>query len=79
MARKIEQSDFDFMSRKNLWFGISGLLLLPGLIAIIISMMTFGTPVKLGIDFTGGGLMDITFNKPVTATQVKDRMAEAGH
>jgi preprotein translocase subunit SecF len=79
MARKIEQSDFDFMTRKNLWFGISGLLLIPGIIAIIISMMTFGTPVKMGIDFTGGGLMDITFNKAVTAPQIKDRLAESGH
>lgn len=79
MARNIENSDFDFMARKKLWFGISGLLLLPGIIAMIISMMTFGTPVKLGIDFTGGGLMDITFNKPVTATHIKERMAAAGH
>lgn len=79
MASKIENSTFDFMSRKNLWFGISGLLLLPGIIAIIISMMTFGTPVKLGIDFTGGGLMDITFNKPVTATHIKERFGAAGH
>jgi preprotein translocase subunit SecF len=79
MARNIENSDFDFMSRKNLWFGISGLLLLPGIIGIIISMMTFGAPFKLGIDFTGGGLMDITFNKPVTATHIKERFAESGH
>jgi preprotein translocase subunit SecF len=78
MARKIEQSDFDFMSRKNLWFGISGLLLIPGIIAIIISMMTFGTPVRMGIDFTGGGLVDITFNKPVTATEIKHNLADAG-
>ena len=79
MFAKIENSDFDFMGRKNLWFGISGLLLLPGIIAMIISMMTFGSPVKLGIDFTGGGLIDITFNQPVSAAEIKDDFAAAGH
>lgn len=79
MFEKIENSDFDFMRRKNLWFGISGLLLLPGIIAMIISMMTFGAPVKLGIDFTGGGLIDITFKQPVTATQIKGDFEAAGH
>lgn len=79
MARKIENSDFDFMTRKPLWFGISGLLLIPGIIAIVISLMTLGSPVRLGIDFTGGGLMDLTFNKPITATQLKDDLAAAGH
>jgi preprotein translocase subunit SecF len=79
MARKIENSEFDFMSRKPLWFGISGALLIPGVIAIIISLMTLGSPVRLGIDFTGGGLMDLTFQKPVTATQLKDDLSAAGH
>ena len=77
--RRIEESQFDFMGRKPLWFGISGILLLSGIIAIIISMFTFGTPMKFGIDFTGGGLMDVTFPNAVTAAQVREVMTEAGH
>lgn len=78
MATKFDDSSFDYMRRKPLWFGISGLLLLPGIIAIIISMVQFGTPVKLGIDFTGGSLMQLTFEKPVTAAAVQSVMAKEG-
>ena len=57
--RALEESSFDFMSRKPLWFGISGLLLIPGIIAIIYSMMTFGSPVRLGIDFTRSNVLEL--------------------
>jgi preprotein translocase subunit SecF len=76
--RRLEESTFDFMSRKPLWFGISGLLLLPGIIAIIYSMMTFGTPVRMGIDFTGGTLAQLTFQKPNSAQEVMKVVADQG-
>lgn len=62
---------FDFMVHRKLWFAISGLLLLPGLVAMIVCQLQFGTPVKLGIDFTGGTLAQITFTHDVTAAQVR--------
>ncbi|MDB5098705.1 MAG: secF [Cyanobacteria bacterium RYN_339] len=69
-VRRLEESDFDFMSRKPLWFGISGILLVPGIIAIIYSMLTFGSPVRLGIDFTGGTLAQLTFQKATAAQEI---------
>lgn len=69
---------FDFMSRKPLWFAISFLLILPGLIGIFLSMSQVGTPLKLGIDFTGGSMLQASFAKPVTATQVQAVVAKAG-
>lgn len=77
-VKKLEESDFDFMSRKPLWFGISGLLLIPGIIAIIYSMMTFGSPVRLGIDFTGGTLAQLTFQKPTNSQEITDVMHQQG-
>jgi preprotein translocase subunit SecF len=79
MAMHFEDSQFDFMKRKPLWFGISAVLLLPGIIAIIYSMMTWGAPLRLGIDFTGGTLAQLTFTKPVTAQEIKDVVGKAGH
>ena len=41
---QFDQHPFDFMSRKKLWFGISMVMLVPGLIAILLCMLQFGTP-----------------------------------
>lgn len=79
MAMRFEESSFDFMSKKPLWFGISGILLLPGVLAIIYCLMTWGTPLRLGIDFTGGTLAQLTFKEAVTAQEVKDLVAISGH
>lgn len=79
MAMRFEESTFDFMGRKPLWFGISAVLLIPGVLAIIYCMMTWGTPLRLGIDFTGGTLAQLTFKDPVTAQEVKDLVASSGH
>src|SRR5688572_28432791 len=79
MGMRFEDSSFDFMNRKALWFGISGILLLPGIVAIIYCMMTWGTPLRLGIDFTGGTLAQLTFKEAVTAPEVKELLASSGH
>jgi preprotein translocase subunit SecF len=79
MAMRFEDSTFNFMNKKALWFGISGLLLVPGLIGIVMCFMQFGAPVKLGIDFTGGSLAQLTFEKTVTAQDVKAVVAQTGH
>ncbi|MBI6546555.1 MAG: protein translocase subunit SecF [Cyanobacteria bacterium NC_groundwater_1444_Ag_S-0.65um_54_12] len=61
----------DVMSRKYLWFAISGLLLIPGIIAIIICSSRFHAPVKLGIDFTGGSLLQVRFEQQVSIEQFR--------
>jgi preprotein translocase subunit SecF len=79
MPFQFDSNPFDFMSRKKLWFGISLVMLVPGLIAILICMLQFGTPVKMGIDFTGGSLVQVTFNQPVTASEIKTVLKSVGH
>jgi preprotein translocase subunit SecF len=46
----------DVVKYRWVWFGLSLLLILPGLVAMIYSMITYPShlPVKVGIDFTGG-------------------------
>lgn len=50
----------------NWWFLISACIIVPG----IISLIFFG--LRLGIDFTGGSLIELRFNHPVTVDQVKE-------
>ncbi|MEB3195579.1 MAG: protein translocase subunit SecF [Candidatus Sericytochromatia bacterium] len=76
---RFEDSDFNYMNKKPLWFGISALLLVPGIAAILYCLMAFGSPLRLGIDFTGGTLAQLTFEKTVTAQEVKSLVSKAGH
>ena len=57
---------FDFVHKRYWWFLISALILIPGLI----SMATQGF--NLGIDFTGGTLLDLKFARPVTVSEIRE-------
>ena len=57
---------FNLIGKRYWYFLISALLIVPGLIAMVYSTVTYGTPVRLSIDFTGGGLIVIKFQQPAT-------------
>lgn len=61
------------VSKRKLWFTISLILIIPGLVSLIL----FG--LKLGIDFTGGTLWEVQFDQPVTTQQVETAFREAGY
>lgn len=60
-------------SRRNIWYLLSLLVILPGLV----SLLTFG--MKLGIDFTGGTLWDLRFDRTITTEEVKTVLARHGY
>lgn len=60
------------VDKRNLWFTISLVIILPGLISLIF----FG--LKLGIDFTGGTLWEVRFARPVAAAQIESALQGAG-
>jgi preprotein translocase subunit SecF len=68
----------DIVKYRKFWFGISLVLMVPGLIAIVICFMQFGAPLKPGIDFTGGSLMQYQFQKDVHLDDVRQVLHESG-
>jgi preprotein translocase subunit SecF len=60
-------------SKRKLWFTISLILIIPGLV----SLLLFG--LQLGIDFTGGTLWEVRFDQPTTTQQVENVFREAGY
>jgi preprotein translocase subunit SecF len=61
------------VSRRYWWFALSLLLIVPG----VISLILFG--LRLGIDFTGGTLWELQFDRPVTTAAIETVLAENGY
>lgn len=59
-------------SRRKIWYLLSLLVILPGLV----SLLAFG--LKLGIDFTGGTLWDLKFDRTITTEEVKTVLGRHG-
>ena len=64
----------DVIKYRWLWFSISFILLIPGIIAMVYSMIHYPThsPLRVGIDFTGGSIVQYSVNKNIPPEIVSD-------
>ena len=60
----------DIIGKRKIWYILSLIIIIPG----IVCMFTRGF--NLGIDFTGGTIIDLKFAEPVTIASVRDVMKE---
>lgn len=60
------------MKNSKLLIGLSLFVMVVGLISLAVQGL------NLGIDFTGGTLLDLSFDKPITTAQVTDVLAQYG-
>jgi len=63
---------FNIVQKRHWYFLISALIILPGLVAMIYSIIAFGSPVKLSIDFTGGTLLEYRFERDLQPAELRD-------
>ena len=68
----------DLVGYRWLWFGISAAILIPGLIAIVVCCFKFHAPLKPGIDFTGGSILQYQFDKPADLEPVRQVLIDCG-
>lgn len=61
---------FDIIGKRYWFFLLSALVIIPGLISIVLQGF------NLGIDFTGGTLLDLKFARIVTVAEVRDALKE---
>ena len=61
------------VSRRKTWYLISLILIVPG----VISLLLFG--LRLGIDFTGGTLWELQFDRTVTTEEVRAVLERNGY
>jgi preprotein translocase subunit SecF len=69
---------FNFVDRRYLYFLISACIIVPGIAAMIYSTITFGSPVRLSIDFKGGSLFLVKFEGEATETGIREVYQDFG-
>jgi preprotein translocase subunit SecF len=62
----------DLVKYRWIWFGVSLAILIPGLIGIFLCCLKYHAPLKHGIDFTGGSILQYQFEKPVDLEMVRE-------
>ena len=70
---------YDIVGRRKLWYVISLILIVPGLLFMAYSFATRGTILPLSIDYTGGTLWEMRFANPVEPAQVRQVFVDAGY
>jgi preprotein translocase SecF subunit len=68
-----KKTNFDFMGKRYYAYGFSAVLLLSGVVSLVLK----GGP-RLGIDFTGGSLVQIVFTHPLNLGDIRQALSEKG-
>ncbi|MCR5624275.1 MAG: protein translocase subunit SecD [Lachnospiraceae bacterium] len=63
--------NFDFVSKKNMFFGISGAFIVACIVALIVNVNSIGGILNFGLEFQGGTSYKITFNDD---TEINDEL-----
>jgi preprotein translocase subunit SecF len=67
------------VEKRKIWFTISLIVILPGILFMIWSLATRGQLLPLSIDYTGGTVWEVRFEQPVQPTQVRQVFVDAGY
>ena len=70
--RFFRKTNIDFMGKRNMWYMISALVILAGIVSLAVKGFHFG------IDFLGGTEMIVEFSRPPDVGKVRDMMDRVG-
>ncbi|MBI4351981.1 MAG: protein translocase subunit SecF [Elusimicrobia bacterium] len=68
----IKKTNINFIAKRHMFFAFSALLIGAGIVSMSVKGM------NLGLDFTGGTLLQLRFEKPVSTAEVRAAMSKAG-
>ena len=69
----LDRKNPDLMGRRKLWLGVSGVLLVAALAGI------FGNGLNLGVEFTGGRVLEYSTTQTLSADDAREAVADAGY
>jgi preprotein translocase SecF subunit len=63
---------FTIVQRRKIWFLVSLIIIVPGIIAMIYNTVTLGSPWRLSVDFREGNRFELQFKQPISEAQLRD-------
>jgi SecD/SecF fusion protein len=72
LRKRLEERPIDLMSRSKWWFGLSALVLAVALAGLV------GRGLTLGLEFTGGRLIEYSTARPVDLDELRSELAGSG-
>ncbi|MBX9687458.1 MAG: protein translocase subunit SecF [Candidatus Obscuribacterales bacterium] len=66
----------DIVKYRNWWFGISLAITLPGVVGVFLCLSAFHAPLKPGIDFTGGSIIQYDLGRDVKLDGIRSVVEE---
>ncbi|MBN1890070.1 MAG: protein translocase subunit SecF [Thermoflexales bacterium] len=69
---------FNIVEKRKWYYLLSLAVILPGVLAMIYSTATLGSPLRLSIDFTGGSLFVLQFEGPAGEEAIRAALTEHG-
>ena len=77
--RIFQHANYPFMQWRRRAYIITAVLLLAGIAGMIKNVGQYGSWLNYGVDFKGGTLVQLKFNTPVQADQIRAAAEAAGH
>jgi preprotein translocase subunit SecF len=70
---------WDIIGRTRTWFTASSIIIAIGIVAMVVNTVSFGSPLKFGIDFIGGTVINASFEKAPDEAVVRDILSANGY
>jgi preprotein translocase SecF subunit len=70
---------FNLVEKRRWYFLVSAILLLTGIVAMVYSGISQGSALRLGIDFSGGSLLQMEYASPVSLATAREAVTQAGY
>lgn len=75
--RFFDNADYSFINRRRSAYMVSGIVILIGVAGMVFNFVSIGSWMNYGVDFTGGSLIQVRFEEPTTAGQLRAALGGA--
>jgi len=65
MGKKLLSFKVDYIGKQKLWYIIAAVIIIPGMICLAVNGL------NLGVDFTGGSILQVQYSQPVELAEVR--------
>jgi preprotein translocase subunit SecF len=76
--RLFQGADYRFIEKRRVAYVVSGIAVLVGVAAMVWNVVSIGSWLNYGVDFTGGSLVQVRFEQPTTVGELRAVLSGAG-